>query len=132
MTPSLLNQILQAECHFKIIATLTSQRHSSYLDSKGDIEKDSQLILRRFHQIHLASNLSPEETQRACIAYPEERPDRLTQSLGEHLVAATELVRRLATGAEVNPPGYAIMRAAIDWHRSGIAQESFALFRSRR
>ncbi|WP_158622307.1 tetratricopeptide repeat protein [Corallococcus sp. CA047B] len=120
MTPSLLNQILQTEGRFKIFSTLTSQRHSSYLDSKGDIEKDSQLILKHFQQINLASTLSPEETQRACIAYPEEPPDRLTQSLGEHLVAATELARRLATGVEVNPPGHAIMRAAIDWHRSGI------------
>jgi Tfp pilus assembly protein PilF len=120
LSPSLLNVLSQYQGRLKVLATLTAKRHDDYLRSTSDVDKDSQLVLRRFREVHLSSVLSPAETQRALALYPGEPPERLASGLGEHLVAAHQLTKKYGLGRETQPLGHTLVRAAIDWRRAGL------------
>ncbi|MDY7227380.1 tetratricopeptide repeat protein [Hyalangium rubrum] len=117
---SLLNTLAQHKGRVKVLATLTSRRYDDYMNSRGDVEKDIHLILRRFRQVHLSSELNEVETQRAKALYPEEPKEKLADGLGEHFVAADELRLKYDAGKESCPQGYALVRVAIDWRRAGL------------
>jgi tetratricopeptide (TPR) repeat protein/nucleoside phosphorylase len=117
---SVLNALSQVKGRVKLLATLTSKRYESYMSSTSDVEKDLQLILRRFKQVRLSSDLSEVETQRATALYQDEPRQKLAEGLGEHFVAAHELIRRYDTGKESCPQGYVLVRATIDWRRAGL------------
>jgi tetratricopeptide (TPR) repeat protein len=112
--------VSQDKGRLKLLATLTAKHHEEYVRSTSELHKDTQLVLRRFHEVRLLSGLSPGEAERAQHAFPHEPREKLAKGLGEYMIAARELVKRFEAAKETHPQGYALVHAAIDWRRAGI------------
>ncbi|MFP2926354.1 tetratricopeptide repeat protein [Pyxidicoccus sp. 3LG] len=120
LSVSVLNRLTQERGRVKLLATMTSKRYEDYLRSTSDVEKELVLLLRRFRQVRIESELSLSEAQRAQALYPNEPREKLVDGLGEHLVAAHELWNKYDTAKATFPQGHALVRAAIDWRRAGL------------
>lgn len=122
LTVSVLNSLSHERGRVKLLATLTAKRHEEYFRSSSDVDKDIQLLLRRFREVRLVSELNPSETQRALALYPGEDKQKLARGLGEHFVAARELRNKYDTGRATCAQGHALVRVAIDWRRAGLTR----------
>lgn len=82
---------------------------------------------RRVRVVSLSSELTPDEQTRVRGRFPAEAAQQvLAHGIGEYLVAAPELARKLEDerhrpGDRECPEGAAVVWAAIDWARSGMS-----------
>ena len=82
-------------------------------------------ILHYATQTPLSGELSEREQEAARALYPDEVVTQMTHGIGEYMIAAPRLERKLTTGrheagAPVCPEGVAVAWAAIDWQRVGM------------
>ncbi|MPY56347.1 tetratricopeptide repeat protein [Streptomyces spongiae] len=103
--------------HLRVVATITSERLTSLKALKGEVNRTASKVLEKARTIELARLLSEEERDEAQRLYPEE--DFTNRGIGEQMVAAPLVEERFNGGHDSCPEGWAVARAAADWHRMG-------------
>jgi tetratricopeptide (TPR) repeat protein len=74
------------------------------------------------YEISLRPALSRDEQRSAArLGYSHRDVEAMAEGLGEYMIAARRLERRLDRGDEECPEGAAIVWTAIDWQRSGLS-----------
>jgi tetratricopeptide (TPR) repeat protein len=101
-----------------VVASMTSIQRQALFDRADDQGRLARSVLRRAHQVELPQRLTDEELAEAARHYPGE--DFTARGIGQVLVAAPELERRLADGFDSCPAGWAVTRAAADHWRMGL------------
>jgi hypothetical protein len=104
-----------------IAATMTAQRRANVLMTGSDVRRIARAALASVSgEYELTAELPiGDEKEEAERLYPGERFDG---SIAETLVGARELIARYKASPDTNPAGCAVMRAAIDVRRAGIAR----------
>ncbi|OIJ62820.1 serine protease, partial [Streptomyces mangrovisoli] len=113
-----LSRLRRAERKVVLVATLTLKRRDGLLAMEGDMGRTARSVLNRAKSVELPHLLGPEERRTAQQHYPDE--DFSERGIGEQLVAAPVLENRLGGAFESCPPGWAVTKAAADWHRMGL------------
>lgn len=101
-----------------VVASMTSVQRQALFDRADDQGRVARSVLRRAHQVELPQRLTDEELAEAARHYPGE--DFTARGIGQVLVAAPELERRLTDGFDSCPAGWAVTRAAADRWRMGL------------
>ncbi|MFJ5029587.1 tetratricopeptide repeat protein [Streptomyces sp. NPDC088560] len=101
-----------------VVASMTSVQRQALFDRADDQGRLARSVLRRARQVELPQRLSDEELAEAARHYPGE--DFTARGIGQVLVAAPELERRLTDGFDSCPAGWAVTRAAADRWRMGL------------
>lgn len=107
----------QRQSDIVVVATMRANEHDRIRDRSGEVGRTARTLLAQAREIRLAENLSPGERAQAQHLY---RGQRFRGSIGEHFVAAKELITRFEDGREACPEGVALVQAAIDWRRAGV------------
>jgi TPR repeat protein len=115
---------LTSEGHGRV-TVLATMRTEEWPKPNQEVGEDVWQLVDSAHRVDLERKLSAEELSRAEEAGSDPRiaaaishADRY--GLAEYLAAGPELLDRLMTGRTDNPPGVAIVRAAVDWRRAGL------------
>jgi tetratricopeptide (TPR) repeat protein len=123
-----LDAILENFSDVRILATITARAHREIHGGAQGIADARREVVRRFRPVRL--DLLPTDAERRQFhsLYPQHT---LAGGFGEYFIAARELVRRLEDGdgaCPFEPLGVtcpfsrAIVHAAVDWRRVGLAQ----------
>ena len=104
-----------------VIATIRARVYDQYLPS-SEVQSPEWDTLKVFERVFLSKELSETEKELIASAVNDEVvKDRiLSVGLGEYVGAAQLIDENLRLGPSVSPVGYAIIRGAADWRRSGI------------
>jgi tetratricopeptide (TPR) repeat protein/type II secretory pathway pseudopilin PulG len=104
-----------------IAATMTAQRRAEVLTTSSGVGAIARAALASVSGEYELTAEPPtgKERSEAERLYPGERFDG---SIAETLVGAQELIARYKASPDTNPPGCALMRAAIDVRRAGITR----------
>ncbi|WP_217214121.1 tetratricopeptide repeat-containing serine protease family protein [Streptomyces sp. AC550_RSS872] len=124
-----LERFAQEEPPVVVVASMTSLQRQALFDRADDQGRLARSVLRRAREVELPQRLTDEELAEAALHYPDE--DFAARGIGQILVAAPELERRLTHGFDSCPEGWAVTRAAADRWRMGLrgAVSEAALFR---
>lgn len=117
---------LTSSARVTVLATMRATVWHEYT-SESDLRRVERDVLRRARRIRLERRLDEHEQRTAerladdrRIASALTRLDRY--GLAEYLAAGPALLEHLLNAAEdVEPVGYAVVRAAVDWQRAGLA-----------
>ncbi|MFC7829452.1 tetratricopeptide repeat protein [Streptomyces sp. NPDC057375] len=101
-----------------VVASMTSIQRQALFDRADDQGRVARSVLRRARQVELPQRLTDEELEAAARHYPGE--DFAARGIGQVLVAAPDLERRLTDGFDSCPAGWAVTRAATDRRRMGL------------
>jgi tetratricopeptide (TPR) repeat protein len=113
-----------------VVGTITARRYHDLVtartaagahDVRGMTDAAAQAgrLLLRAKVVRVASSPSPEDLAAARELYPEE--DFRTRGIGEQMVAAPMIEDLYAAARESCPEGWAVVQAAVDWRRIGVA-----------
>lgn len=116
-TPAVLKELERR--HLLVVGTITTARLARLSESRGEISTGARRILPLMTQVRLNFDLLPNERSAAERQYQEED---FNHSIGEPLIAASELLLRFQVARTENPIAFAVMLAAIDWRRAGVAR----------
>ena len=104
-----------------VIATIRAGEYDRYRPSSG-VNSPEWDVLSSFQRIFLDRELTEGEKERIAEAVHDnvvrERISRV--GLGEYVGAAEQIDETLRLGPSVSPVGYALVRGAADWRRTGI------------
>jgi hypothetical protein len=118
LTSALLDRLENGQV--RILGTITAQRYDRIEASDSEIGRTARQALSRATVIRLNSQLTATEQADAEAAYPAET---FQAGIGEQLVAASALVTRYDNAHDrVEPHGWAVVQAAIDWVRMDIGR----------
>jgi tetratricopeptide (TPR) repeat protein len=101
------------------VGTITSRRRAELFDAADDKGRALETVLTRAVELHLEAIPTTAELRAAEELYPAED---FTKGIGEQLVAGHVLLRRYLDGVERSPAGRALVDAAVDWQRAGVAR----------
>jgi non-ribosomal peptide synthetase-like protein len=101
-----------------VVATIDSRRRDDLRRIRGGIGWAARRILELASEVPVPARLSDAERAQAEHRYPEIDLDR---GIGAALSAAPALEWRFDLGAVAAPAGRAMVEAAVDWHRTGMA-----------
>ncbi|GGX73327.1 tetratricopeptide repeat protein [Streptomyces hiroshimensis] len=101
-----------------VVATLPAKQRAALTAMENDLGRVARTVLGKAHTVELPSHLAAEDAALARQLYPRE--DFSTRGIGELMVAATALEQRFDDAAESCPAGWALVKAATDWHRMGM------------
>ncbi|HZA81043.1 MAG TPA: hypothetical protein VFC13_06175, partial [Actinomycetes bacterium] len=101
-----------------VVATIDSRRRDDLRRIRGGIGWAARRILELASEVPVPAGLSDAERAQAERCYPEIDLDR---GIGAALSAAPALEWRFDLGAVAAPAGRAMVEAAVDWHRTGMA-----------
>jgi tetratricopeptide (TPR) repeat protein len=107
-----------------IVGTIRARGYDQFLPS-DQLRPPEWDVLSVFEHVFISRDLSRKEQDRLARAIqdPDIRDRILTVGLGEYVGAAWEVAEALKLGASgANPLGYALVLAASDWHRCGMAR----------
>jgi TolA-binding protein len=103
-----------------IAATMTAQRRAAVLETGSDVGNVAQRVLADTSEYELTSGApTGAENIEAERLYPQEH---FVGSIAETLVGAVQLIAQYRAGQDSHPAGCAIVRAAIDARRAGLAR----------
>jgi tetratricopeptide (TPR) repeat protein len=124
-TLDILKQLQAGGARIRTLATLRSQERERILRD-DELSRPGRAILRsdRTQIVSLSRTLSPPEREQALRLYGSDELARAleTQGLGEYFVAGPDLADRFEDGKVTCPEGAAVVAAAIDWRRAGLAR----------
>ncbi|MGW3037431.1 tetratricopeptide repeat protein [Streptomyces sp. NPDC001178] len=100
-----------------VVATITSEWLSRLKAPQGEVNRTARQVLNRVTPIVLPRLLREEDLPEARRLYPQE--DFTDRGIGELMVAAPLVEARFNGGRDTCPEGWAVVRAAADWHRMG-------------
>ncbi|MFF7976103.1 tetratricopeptide repeat protein [Streptomyces sp. NPDC007905] len=113
-----LERFARQEPPVVVVASMTSIQRQALFDRADDQGRVARSVLRLARQVQLPQRLTDEELADAARHYPGE--DFTARGIGQVLVAAPELERRLTDGFDSCPAGWAVTRAAADRWRMGL------------
>ena len=110
-----------------VVATLRDDLYSRYEETRSGEARgplsDAANLLRLATVFSFGASWGPQDWERALEAYPglraHGRPER---GLGVELICGPDLLRRFQVAENSSPAGFAVICAAIDWRRCGVAQ----------
>lgn len=106
-----------------IIATVRAIQFDTYTPSNRlrPLEWD---VLTLFKRVYLNRELSDPEKRRLAVAVPNEAMRfRIAEvGVGEYVGAAERISDQLKLGPNVNPIGYSLVLATVDWRRMGFSE----------
>src|SRR5690606_32501332 len=102
-----------------VVGTIQARRYHQIRRAGGDVTATAQVALAQAERVELPTALTQEESRDAEWTYPHED---FSGSIGEALIGAAELLTKYRDGGQANPPGLALVRAAIDWRRGGMVR----------
>lgn len=111
---SLLDRLADFPEKAVVLGTIRNDRLRAVFETTGEPVLNAAKVVR------LPARLVDSELARARALYPAE--DFTQWGIGERLVSAPLLERRYANAEEVAPVGWALVRAAIDWHRARLVR----------
>ncbi|MEU7507458.1 serine protease [Streptomyces lavendulae] len=114
----ILDRLARRQPAVTVVATIPAKQRAALAGMGNDIGRVARTVLGKAHTVELPALLAPQDTAAARELYPRE--DFAARGIGEHLVAAPLLEQRLRDGAESCPEGWALVKAATDWHRMGM------------
>jgi TolA-binding protein len=117
---ALLNEAGHAHRRWVLLGTISRRSRDRLADLSGAIGSAARALLEQATQVELPSRLSADELDEAQRRYPGEAFGRGGRSIGEQAVLADKLERRYQLGPAAAPLGWALVRAAIDWRRTGM------------
>lgn len=121
ITPGLLERLL-ALPNSLVLATMRTRAYDQFRPL--DVSQPPEWrVLRNFHRVGLARNLTDSEVARFEAAISDRHLIAAVQRYGlaEYLGGGPQAVGRFEAGATLNPVGYAIAHAAVDWRRTGMS-----------
>ncbi|MFE5670934.1 hypothetical protein ACFQ58_04900 [Agromyces sp. NPDC056523] len=104
------------------VATLESRIYETVLGVGAELPIDTRRVLERFHVIRLRTDSAATRRELA-----KQLPESIARGvvefgLGEYLAGGGEAERRFRDARDLHPYAYALLRAAVDWRRSGISE----------
>ncbi|MFD8025559.1 tetratricopeptide repeat protein [Streptomyces lavendulae] len=114
----ILDRLARRHPAVTVVATIPAKQRAALTGMGNDIGRVARTVLGKAHTVELPALLTPQDTAAARELYPRE--DFAARGIGEHMVAAPLLEQRLRDGAESCPEGWALVKAATDWHRMGM------------
>gem|GEM_PF-882382 len=115
----LLGRLRRQDGRTVIVATIDQTRLDDLRATSGEIGWVARQILERATEIQLPARLSAAERPEAERLYPELD---LGGGIGAPLAAAPALEWRYRLGQVAAPVGWAMVQAAVDWRRAGMAR----------
>ena len=122
-----LDALMGWDQHVVVVATAGGKGADQFVDGGLSVPIRQLYNHRRVHVVSLASELTRHEQRQVQERFrPEIAQQVLAHGIGEYLVAAPELARKLdeerhRPADETCPEGAAVAWAAIDWARSGMS-----------
>lgn len=104
-----------------IIATMRASQYEAFQPSEG-MPKTQWETLSKFQKVHLINESQEQARLAARVADPRLRQGILEYGLGTYVGGGYIARERFFGGKSTNPVGAALIRAAIDWQRTGIAE----------
>jgi hypothetical protein len=114
---ALLDWLERGDGRMVIVGTVNLTRRDDVLGTEGQIGRAARGFLEQAGQIMLPAHLSRRERAESERLYPEEL---FVRGIGEEFVAASALEREYDAGKIAAPVGWALVRAAVDWRRTGM------------
>lgn len=102
-----------------IVATMRASQYETFQPSV-DMPKTQWETLNKFHKVYLLNQSNEQFRLAARVQAPRVRQGILDYGLGTYIGGGYIALDRVKLGASGNPVGVAMVRAAIDWQRSGI------------
>jgi TPR repeat protein len=124
LTLDVLERLLAAgQGSITILGTMRSAVYDQF-GIRGDVVRPERRVLERARIIRLPRRLDAMEAAQANEQFNDRRLIRALDryGLGEYLAAGPELADRFENAATINPVGQAVVRAAADWKRVGLAR----------
>ncbi|GGW12321.1 hypothetical protein GCM10018980_03780 [Streptomyces capoamus] len=118
LTVQVLERFARQDPPVVVVASMTSLQWQALFDRADDQGRLARSVLRLARRVDLPQRLTDEELAEAARQYPGE--DFTARGIGQVLVAAPELERRLTDGFDSCPAGWAVTRAAADRWRMGL------------
>jgi len=112
-----LRRFLEAEHPVEVVAMMASGRRAK-LAEKSDMAARLAGVLQRATEVRVTDASAREELETAQRLYPTESFSQ--RGIGAHLASAQDLERRFLDGRAIEPAGWAVVQAAVDWRRMGI------------
>jgi TPR repeat protein len=121
LTIGLLNRVTGGEAI--VVATMRSEAREIYRPRRG-LRPPEWEVLEAFTRIDLKRRHTPAELDRiqAAVTDPDVLAAVQQYGLAEYLGAGPQAVDKFESGETTRPLGQALVRAAIDWRRSGLAR----------
>ncbi len=119
LTVGLLDRLITGRAI--VVATIRTQQRETYRPS-DTLRAPEWEVLQRFSEIPLQRRLTDDELHcvRATLTDPGILAAVNHYGLAEYLGAGPEALDKFEKGEITNPIGYALVRAAVDWHRTGL------------
>jgi non-ribosomal peptide synthetase-like protein len=115
----LLGRLRRPDDRMVIAATIDQTRRDELRQTRGEIGWVARRILEHATEVLVPARLGAAERADAERLYPEVDLDG---GLGQALAAAPSLEWRYRLGQVVAPVGRAMVQAAVDWRRAGMAR----------
>jgi cellulose synthase operon protein C len=119
---ALVHECMRSDRRMVLVGTISQRWRDRLADTPGAIGSAARAVLEHATQVELPSQLSARELAEAERRYPDDAFGRGGRSIGEQAVLAHELERRYELGPAAAPVGWALVRAAIDWRRTGMTR----------
>jgi TPR repeat protein len=104
-----------------IIATMRANQYEAFQPSDAE-PKTQWATLNKFQKVHLSNQGEEQARLAARMTNPRLQQGILEYGLGIYVGGGYIARERLRGGESTNPLGAAMIRAAIDWQRTGIAE----------
>ncbi|MFC0602491.1 tetratricopeptide repeat protein [Streptomyces palmae] len=101
-----------------VVATLPAKQRAALTAMENEVGRIARTVLGKARTVELPSFLAAEDAAVARELYPRE--DFTSRGIGELMVAAPALEQRFGDAPESCPAGWALVKAAADWHRMGM------------
>lgn len=121
LTMGLLNRLTTGRAI--VFATIRLEQRETYRP-QGELHPPEWEVLQRFSEILLQRRLTGPELDRvrATVNDPGVLAAVHHYGLAEYLGAGPEAFNKFRDGETINPVGYALVRAAVDWRRTGLTR----------
>jgi TolA-binding protein len=116
---ALLDECGRVDRRWVLLGTISRRWRDRLVNVSGAVGSAARAVLEQATQVELPSRLSASELAEARRRYPGEAFGR---GIGEQAVCADDLERRYELGRTAAPIGWALVRAAIDWRRTGMTR----------
>jgi tetratricopeptide (TPR) repeat protein len=119
LTMGLLNRLIA--CSAIVVATIRLEQREAYRP-RDELRPLEWEVLQRFSEVSLQRRLTEHELDRvlALVNDPSVLAGVVHYGLAEYLGAGPEALDKFEKGEIANPVGYALVRAAVDWRRTGL------------
>ncbi len=119
---ALVHECMRGDRRMVLVGTMSQRWRDRLVDTPGAIGAAARAVLEQATQVELPSRLSARELAEAERRYPDDAFGRSGRGIGEQAVLAHELERRYELGPAAAPVGWALVRAAVDWRRTGMTR----------